>query len=372
VGLVEPSLPDYHSFHNYDDYSDDYFDKASPDRYCGADVAEWAATTDADLYVIMFADTDGVGHGWGYGAEYPYYQAEITEVDSFILDILEAIDGRSTRDAEDWMVILTGDHAGDPIYHHGYNIPSHRLMPMIVSGDTVARGEIWPAPEAVDVVPTALAHLGVDLAAWPEWNLDGIPLGVETTAPPDAALDTNLVFNGDAEYERGYPNYTDVPDAWAAGWYDPGYLTVLQYDAPDGFPTSKDPGPDDRGANFFGGGGVSYDTELSQLIDVEALALPIDSGATYLLSGWLGGYAGQDDRASFTVAFLDPGGTNIGSATIGPIWALERGDQTGLLYVETTGTVPQGTRQMEVTLDAIWDSGYNDGYADNLSLVISQ
>jgi len=27
---------------------------------------------------------------------------------------------------------------------------------------------------------------------------------------------------------------------------------------------------------------------------------------------------------------------------------------------------------MEVTLDAIWDSGYNDGYADNLSLVISQ
>lgn len=163
-----------------------------------------------------------------------------------------------------------------------------------------------------------------------------------------------------------------MPDAWAAGWYDPGYLTVIQYDAPDGFPASKDPGPEDRGANFFAGGGVSYDTELSQLIDVDAIALAIDSGATYLLSGWLGGYAGQDDRASFTVTFLDPGGTHLGSATIGPIWASERGDQTGLLYVETMGTVPQGTRQVEVTLEAIWDSGSNDGYADNLSLVISQ
>ncbi|MDP6933330.1 MAG: alkaline phosphatase family protein [Myxococcota bacterium] len=91
-GLVVPSDPDIHSYYNYDDYSDDYFDEASPDRFCGEDVADWAATADADLYVIMFADTDGVGHAWGYGAEYPHYQAEITEVDGFILDILEAIE----------------------------------------------------------------------------------------------------------------------------------------------------------------------------------------------------------------------------------------------------------------------------------------
>ena len=167
-------------------------------------------------------------------------------------------------------------------------------------------------------------------------------------------------------------SFWGVPDAWAAGWYDPGYLTVLQYGAPDGFPTPTDPGPEDRGTNFFAGGGVDYDTEISQFIDISDLALSIDSGATYVLSGWLGGYANQDDRASLTVTFKEQNGAVTGSATIGPIWATERGSQTGLLYAETVGMVPQGTRQVEVTLEATWAGGYNDGYADNLSLVISQ
>ncbi len=371
-GLVEPGAPDYHAFYDYDDYSDSYFDEASPDRYCGEDVAAWAATTDADLYVIMFGDTDGVGHAYGYGAEYPEYQAEISEVDGFVLDILDAIDGRASREDEDWLVIISADHAGDPTLHHGFNIPSHRLTPMIVSGDSVASGEIWPPPQTVDVVPTALQHLGVELEDWTDWDLDGVPIGFEATAPPVAALDVNLIFNGDAEHERGYPDYEGVPDAWAAGWYDPGYLTVLQYDAPGGFPASSDPGPEDRGANFFAGGGVAYGTEISQLVDVEDLALPIDSGATYILSGWLGGYAEQDDRASLSATFMERDGTVLGSATVGPVWSSERGDQTGLIYEEALGTVPQGTRQIELVLEASWAWGYNDGYADNLSLVITQ
>ncbi len=371
-GLVLPGEPDYHSYYDYDDYYDDYFDEASPDRYCGQDVASWAATTDADLYVIQFGDTDGVGHAYGYGAEYPEFQAEITEVDSFVLDIIDAIDGRATRDDEDWMVIVSADHAGDPLLHHGFNIPSHRLTPMIVAGDSVVPGEIWPPPQTVDVVPTALQHLGVELGSWPEWDLDGVPLGFEATAPATATLDTNLIFNGDAEHERGYTHYSGEPDAWAAGWYDPGYLTVLRYDAPDGFPSSADPGPADRGENFFAGGGVSYSTDISQLIDLAPLALAIDSGATYELSAWLGGYADNNDRASLTASFLARDGSELGSATVGPVWASDRGDATGLLYRETTGTVPQGARMVEVTLDATWSWGNNDGYADNLSLVISQ
>ena len=186
VGLVLPSDPDFHSFYDYDEYSSDYFDEASGDRYCGADVADWAATEDADLYVIMFGDTDGVAHGWGYGADYPVYQTEVTEVDGYLLEILEAIDGRPNRAEEDWLILLTGDHSGEPTLHHGYNIPEHRQMPLLVSGDGVVPGEIWPAPEAVDIVPTALNHLGVDLAAYPEWDLDGEVIGTEATAPPVA------------------------------------------------------------------------------------------------------------------------------------------------------------------------------------------
>ena len=371
-GLVEPANPEHHSFYDYYDYSSDYFDEASPDRYCSKDVAEWAANSDASLFVLMFGDPDGVGHGYGYGAEYPTYQQEISEVDGFLMEVLQAIDGRATREQEDWMVVLTGDHAGEPTLHHGANIPSHREMPLVVSGDSVVSGEIWPPPKAADVVPTVLDHLGVDLQQFSHWDLDGSVLGKELTERPIAQIGQNLIFNGDAEWERGYSHYVSVPDASVPGWSDPGYLTVVNYDAPDGFPRSEDPGPEERGAAFFAGGGVGSDTEMSQVVDVSNLSFEIDSGLTYTLSAHLGGYAGQSDRAVFSVRFLGEGGEELGDARVGPVGASERDDATGLLPKETSGTVPQGTRQVQATLKMLHSSGYNDGYADNLLLVFTQ
>ena len=145
---------------------------------------------------------------------------------------------------------------------------------------------------------------------------------------------------------------------------------MLHYDAPDGFPTSTDPGPDDRGENFFAGGGVGYDTEISQTIDVESLALEIDGGVSYTLSAWLGGYYNQDDRARLVAQFLESDGTELGQAILGAVDAADRDNQTSLLYVEAAGTVPQGTRQVKVTLEAIWSGGSNDGYADNCDFAL--
>ena len=50
-----------------------------------------------------------------------------------------------------------------------------------------------------------------------------------------------------------------------------------------------------------------------------------------------------------------------------------RGNVTGLLSRRTTGTIPAATRCILVNLDFNRFSGtgtYNDGYADNLSLVL--
>ena len=124
--------------------------------------------------------------------------------------------------------------------------------------------------------------------------------------------------------------------------------------------------------NTDSGGGVGYDTEISQTIDVENLALEIDGGVGYTLSAWLGGYYNQDDRARLMAQFLESDGTELGRALLGAVDAADRDNQTSLLYVEADGTVPQGTRQVKITLEAIWSGGYNDGYADNLSLVFSQ
>jgi hypothetical protein len=369
TGLVLPSDPDFSAFHDYYLYADDYWDDDSSDTLCAEEVASFAAEPDIDLLVMMFGELDGVAHESGYGAEYATYQAMLSKTDGEIGDILTAIEARPTYADEDWLVIVSTDHAGSPALGHGYNIPEHRLIPFIVSGPSVVAGEIWPAPQTVDIVPTALHHLGVELDG--SWDMDGIVVGFESTAPPVAALDENLIFNGDAEYERGYEGYTSVPDAWIPGWFDSGYLTVVQYDSPDGYPTSSDSGPDDRGANFFAGGWTDSDTEAKWEIDLSPLASVIDSGASWTLSGWLGGYAAQEDRASVTVRFFDASGDLITSATIGPVSAAERGYATGLVERVSSGSIPAGVRMAVVTVNATWFGGYNDGYADNLALVIS-
>jgi hypothetical protein len=231
-------------------------------------------------------------------------------------------------------------------------------------------GEIWPAPQTVDIVPTALHHLGVDT---PEiWGIDGVVVGFESTAAPVAALGENLIFNGDAEYERGYPGYESTPDAWVPGWFDAGYFTVVEYGSPDGYPTSSDPGPEDRGENFFAGGEANEASEATWTVDLSPLASEIDAGATWTLTGWLGGYASQNDRAWVSATFLDASDTTLSDGTIGPVSASDRGEVTGLLERETSGTVPAGARKAVVTVyTARSDGSGNDGYADNLSLVIS-
>jgi len=369
-GLVIPAAPDHSSYHDYDSYSNDYWDEASPDRYCTEDVVGYAGIEAVDLLVVMYADLDGIGHDEGYGAEYASYQTYLSTLDGYIGEVIDAIEARPTYAEESWLVILSTDHAGTPDLHHGYNIPEHRLIPFIVSGPAVSPGEIWPRPQTVDIVPTALHHLGVEVQ--PEWELDGVVVGFEPTARPSAVLDENLLFNGDAEYERGYVGYTDVPDTWSAGWWDPGYLTTILWDSPGGYPLSSEPGPSDRGNNLFAGGWTSYDTLMKQEIDLSPLTATLASGASYTLSAWLGGYASQDDSVSLTVNFMGSSGDTLATETIGPVLAADRGEATGLLFREATGEVPSAAVKAVVTLKASVASGYNDGYADNLSLIIGE
>lgn len=158
-------------------------------------------------------------------------------------------------------------------------------------------------------------------------------------------------------------------------------LTVVQYGAAGGFPLTTDPGPQDRGKNFFAGGPYKDNngnntTTMTQNIDVSAFGIALDTGKVpFTLSGYLGGYTGQDDNATLTIEFL--GGLNkvLGQAHIGPVLGAERQSATALLQKSTTGVLPAGTRTIKVTLlmtkpDASdGDSSYNDGYADNLSLI---
>jgi hypothetical protein len=108
-------------------------------------------------------------------------------------------------------------------------------------------------------------------------------------------------------------------------------------------------------------------------MNVSALAASIDAGSDLItLSGFLGGFDGQDDDMTVTATFLNGSSISLGMLTIGPVTEPDRDGATTLLFRSISGEVPEGTRSVIVEMDATrFEGAYDDGYADNLSLVMS-
>ena len=370
-GLVTPAQPDQVIYHDYYAYSDDYWDDASCDTKMAQDLAQHLRESDVDLAAIMFGELDGVGHSDDnshYHADDALYQRMLSKIDGELGWLIDAIEARETYASEDWLIIVSADHGGSQGLGHGQNIPSHRRIPLIVSGKRVARGEVWPPPSPVDIATTALAHLKV--SALESWELDGVVLGREKTARPLPKLGENLIFNGDAEYERGYAHYTDAPDASVPGWDDPSWMTTIVYGAGDGFPTPADILPEDHGRNFFSGGGTAEATWIEQSIPLAPLRTEIAGGIRYELSAWLGGHADQEDRSSFSATFYDATDEALETVMLGPVTVEDRQGTTAFRFVDAGGKVPVEAHRVVVRLQAEAETGTNDGYADNLSLIL--
>jgi hypothetical protein len=202
-----------------------------------------------------------------------------------------------------------------------------------------------------------------------------------TGANAQAALifNANVIVNGDAEAGAGALKNNMVVSV--PGWTTTaGNFTVVQYrdntDPNPGIPRLTDPGPANRGLNFFAGGLIGGDplkTFISsgdQILDISNAAALIDTGTvSFALGGYLGGYLDQRDNALFSAFFQNAGGT-VSSSTIGPVLEADRNNLTGLLSRSASGFIPAGTRLIDfrLTLNGI-DGAQNDGYADNLSFV---
>ncbi len=180
---------------------------------------------------------------------------------------------------------------------------------------------------------------------------------------------SNLIVNGDAEIGTGAPSGAVVP---VFGFTTTGNFTLVAYNEPGGFPVTGDPGVSTGGVNLFTGGPSNAFSSAFQLIDLAPGGALIDAGtSTFALSAFLGGFFDQADDARLLLEFLDGANTLQASYVLGPISLADRGNQTGLLLTATSGAVPVGARTARVTLDMTRFAGaYNDGYADNLSLVL--
>ncbi len=319
-----------------------------------------------DAVMTFFSDVDGAGHTCGFDPAAACYLAEIANTDAQIGQIMTAMAARPNFANEDWLVILTTDHGGLGTGHSG-GLPPQRTIPFIVAGPLATTVLPQAHPRQPDVAATVLTYFGAPIPS----NYDGHAVGLEPAGPAPAALGQNLVFNGDAEYNRGFTS--NGTQQYAAGWNDPGPggVTLITYLAGDGFPSPTDPGPPDRGNNFFSGGLNAVST-MTQRIDVGNLAGAIDTGdLDFILSAWLGGFSSQNDTATVIAHFLDGSNAQIGTAQLAAVTAAQRGNVTKLLFRDQLGDLPISTRYVDIELSATRSAGENDGYADNISFIIA-
>jgi uncharacterized RDD family membrane protein YckC len=187
-------------------------------------------------------------------------------------------------------------------------------------------------------------------------------------------LGRNLIVNGGAEAASGAANGSVAPRL--PGWTRTGNFTAIPYNSHDSegnlFPTFSDSGPSDRGMDFFAGGPDSDVSGAVQTVDVSDVGLILDTGkVSYTLSAWLGGWQQQDDHVQLTVQFLGANGKVLAEVSLPVVLASERGGKTALLRKTASGSVPAGTRRVRVDVEMVREAGtYNDGYADDLSLLL--
>ncbi len=375
IQKFQPTGADVAIYHDYESDGDNLVTQAAVDLLRGSHAEQpknRAGSRDIDAIFLYLGDVDVAGHAHGFDPSRRLYLDAITRADRQVERVIEAMKARPSYGIESWLVIVTSDHGGSIDGQHAGGSYEKRTIPFIVwaSDGSVTPQRIFPGPKNVDGVRTALTHMGVDAEAMRD--LDGHAVGLVPMNRPRPALGENLIYNGDAEDDRGFDS--SELDQAASGWIDPGPggFTVIRYGASDGFPEEGSPGPEPRGNNFFCAG-ASEQSSMSQMIELDALVSEIETGMIhYTFSGWLGGFGPQADSLEATAIFMDKSGRRVGAASIGPVSAEEREGRTSLVPRTARGLVPPTTVRIEVQLSGARAEGVsNDGYADDLSLVLS-
>jgi predicted AlkP superfamily pyrophosphatase or phosphodiesterase len=157
------------------DGADDY---TSKDAELAAACSQHLQSADPDLVFLYLGQVDERGHGFGFHPTVKQYVTGIENVDQHIGQVLSAIQSRPKRAQEDWLVLIGTDHGGAGTDHgDGHSNPDIRRTFLIVSGPAAEVNAPQKPTYQVDIVATALTHMGVALR--PEWKLDGQPVGLK-------------------------------------------------------------------------------------------------------------------------------------------------------------------------------------------------
>lgn len=132
-------------------------------------VVDYLKNGNPDSTFVHLDGIDGAGHS--NGSDSISYTRAHPKADQQIGDMLQAIDERSTRHKEDWLVIVTSDHGHTPGGGHGGSSIRERATFVIANGKKYAPGSTRHDVKLTDIAPTVLRHQGVRIDD--DWALDG-------------------------------------------------------------------------------------------------------------------------------------------------------------------------------------------------------
>ncbi len=129
---------------------------------------------DPDFLFVYVGSPDEISHNiGGIGAE---YRDAIAAADRNLGRLVATIRARGSYASEDWLILVATDHGRTEEGGHGGNSPEEATVFYLASGPSAVVGTPAESPRVVDLVATALAHLGVEVD--PAWGLDGHPVGL--------------------------------------------------------------------------------------------------------------------------------------------------------------------------------------------------
>ena len=211
---------------------------------------------------------------------------------------------------------------------------------------------------------TARKHAAAVLAVTTAAALLG-PVGTARAAAP-----VNLVKDPGGELSNPDQSGDQVP---VPGWTPlkgTGFTTG-RYNSP-GFDEPFVPIAPHHGKAFFAGGPDSHLSGATQLVPLTS-PLIAKGQAAFVASGYFGGFSDQHDYMSLTVTWETAKGKAISKVVLGPVTEEQRKGITSLYLRSRTGVVPKNATQALLLIHAVRTDGlYNDGYADDLSLVLKK
>lgn len=151
-------------------------DSAEGDRWVTEAVVSHLREQSPRVVFVHLDEVDRQGHVAGFSASVPEYVQAIEVVDGQLGRMLDAIESRSTRDAEDWLIVVTTDHGGIGQGHGGQTDDEREIFMIVRGGAAQPSRVVSPGPGHTAVPPTAMKHLGLPVD--PAWGWESPAFGL--------------------------------------------------------------------------------------------------------------------------------------------------------------------------------------------------